>query len=216
MAALVGGVTEKTLFLGPAIPKNIKALPKLLTTIDKQAFRNLVKLAVADFEGKEVQPDAYQNIRSGAIDACGVDAIYSGLYTLLHTALRIPASVLKQEAFKEDLQALHIPEEFIEDLVSVVYGTRRSHIDQNNIESAPGLPTLENLKWRLDVTISNNVLNRVLEPTILMEMDTSDGKKHTFEVQRAEFHKLRHSVAAALKEMEDIERKLEKIPGHVL
>lgn len=45
-----------------------------------------------------------------------------------------------------------------------------------------------------------------------MEMETSDGETHSFEVQRAEFHKLRHAVATALKEMENVEKKMEKLP----
>uniref|UniRef100_A0A131XXF4 COMM domain-containing protein 5 n=1 Tax=Ixodes ricinus TaxID=34613 RepID=A0A131XXF4_IXORI len=212
MAAGVGGVTEKTLFLGPKIPKEVKSLKKLLPGLDKQTFRSLLKIAVADFEGRQIPVDAYPDLRSSSPDPDGLDVVFSGLHTLLRAALRLPTTVLKQETFKEDLEVLRIPGEFVEDLASIVFGPRRTNIDQKTIDGAPSYPTLESLRWRIDVSISTNVLSRALEPSILVEMDTSDGQSHSFEVQRAEFHKFRHAVATALKEMEELEKKVDKIP----
>jgi len=69
------------------------------------------------------------------------------------------------------------------------------------------LPQLETFRWRVDVTISNSSLHRVLEPSILMEMTLSDGSIKTFEVAVSQFHELRYSVAYVLKEMEDLEKR---------
>ncbi|XP_077558620.1 COMM domain-containing protein 5-like [Haemaphysalis longicornis] len=216
MAAGVGNASERALFLGPTVPKEVKCLKKLLPNIEKQLFRSLLKVAVADFEGREVSPDVYDDLRSRSADPDSLDEIYGALHMLLRAALKLPPTVLKQEAFREDLDALRIPPEFAGDLVSVVFGSRRSNIDQHSLEQGPKYPTLKNLEWRVDVTISTNVLSRVLEPTILMDLETSDGKAHSFEVQRVEFHKLRHAVATALKEMEELEKKVEKMPVHSL
>ncbi|XP_037506235.1 COMM domain-containing protein 5 [Rhipicephalus sanguineus] len=214
MAAGASIATERVLFLGPTIPKEVKCLKKFLPSMEKQLFRGLLKVAVADFEGREVNPSVYDELRSRSADPDTLDEVYSALHTLLRAALKLPSSVLKQEVFREDLDALRIPPEFAGDLVSVVFGSRRDNIDQHSVEQGPKCPTLASLKWRVDVTISTNALSRVLEPAIQMEMETSDGEVHTFEVQRAEFHKLRHAVATALKEMEELEKKVEKMPLH--
>nr|XP_034969665.1 COMM domain-containing protein 5 isoform X2 [Zootoca vivipara] len=44
------------------------------------------------------------------------------MYTLLQAALRLPTASLKQEVFKEDLHELRIPEDFIVDFATVVFG----------------------------------------------------------------------------------------------
>jgi len=36
-------------------------------------------------------------------------------------------------------------------------------------------PTLADLRWRVDVTISTSSLNRVLKPTLLFQLTLSDG-----------------------------------------
>ncbi|KAH8041517.1 hypothetical protein HPB51_016962 [Rhipicephalus microplus] len=91
--------------------------------MEKQLYRGLLKVAVADFEGREVNPSVYDELRSRSADPDTLDEVYSALHTLLRAALKLPSSVLKQEAFREDLDALRIPPEFAGDLVSVVFGS---------------------------------------------------------------------------------------------
>lgn len=43
--------------------------------------------------------------------------------------------------------------------------------------------TLESFRWRVDVAISSGSLKRLLEPSVLMAIETSDGKEHCFEVR---------------------------------
>lgn len=62
------------------------------------------------------------------------------------------------------------------------------------------------MNWRVDVAISSNTMSRVLKPTILMKMQTSDGKIQTFEVSVEKFHEMRYNVAKVLKEMQEIEQ----------
>jgi hypothetical protein len=79
-------------------------------------------------------------------------------------------------------------------------------LEQSIFNGSTRYPTLDNLTWRVDVTISSNSLSRILKPTILMTTTTSDGQKKTFEVSVEQFHELRYNVSKVLKEMEDIER----------
>ena len=69
------------------------------------------------------------------------------------------------------------------------------------------LPGLKQFKWRTDVAISTSSLKRALKPSVLMQMELSNGKMHTFEVPTDQFHKMRYNVAFVLKEMEDLEKR---------
>jgi len=102
---------------------------------------------------------------------------------------------------------LKIPGELIPDLSSIVFGEKRSAFDAAALRNRSHLPSLDSLRWRVDVAISTSALNRVLEPSVLMELKLSDGKIHTFEVSSSKFHELRYNVAYVLKEMEDVEKK---------
>lgn len=201
-------LVERTLFLGPRIPNHIKLLHKNLVTLKKPVFQQLLKLAVQDFEGKNVTPNMYMSIK-GAVDeeSCNIDLIYGSLYMLLKCALSLPESSLKQEVFKEDLQALKIPNEFIEDLVRVVFGARKVAIKDNFLKVVPHIPKLKQLRWRIDVAISTSSLSRVLEPVIVMEIQLSNDQKKIFEVHPSQFHQLRFAVATLLKEIENVETR---------
>jgi hypothetical protein len=62
-----------------------------------------------------------------------------------------------------------------------------------------------NMRWRIDVTISSSSLNRVMRPSILMELTLNDGSVELFDVPLEEFHKLRYFCAKALSAMGAIE-----------
>ncbi|GFR13172.1 COMM domain-containing protein 5 [Trichonephila clavata] len=204
---MVGIGSKRTLFLGPRTPNHVKSLGKNLSNIKKPVFRQMVKLAMLDFEGKPVNSDMYVAIKKAVQDTCNVDIVYGALYTLLKCALSFPETLLKQDIFKEDLHELGINDECIEDLTNVVYGQRRSSIFANFNNIAPHLPKLSNFCWRIDVAISTSTLNRVLEPAIIMEVQLSDGRRETFEVHPSQFHRLRFAVATLLKEIENLEMK---------
>jgi len=67
------------------------------------------------------------------------------------------------------------------------------------------MPGLAQFKWRVDVTIMTSSLNRVLKPSVLMQITTTTGKIHTFEVSPNMFHKLRYAVARLLKEVDNVD-----------
>ncbi|XP_064636184.1 COMM domain-containing protein 5-like [Lineus longissimus] len=203
-----GGIgAERTLFFGPRIPQEVKLMVKHAKNIDKSIFRKLLHMAVLDIEGKEVDSSLFQEIQTEKLTEEILCHIYSGLHSLLRSALRIPPSSLKAEVFKEDLQDLKIPKDFIPDLAMVVCGARRKVLEQKSLDNRPRLPKLDEFRWRVDVGISTSALNRVLEPAVLMEMTLSDGKLQNFEVPMSKFHQLRYDVASVLKEMEDLEKR---------
>lgn len=200
-------VSDRSPFYGGRVPPEIKAISKPMTKIDKQTFRKLLQMIVSSMEGKETDYAQLKELETGVFTEEVLSVVYTGLFSLLRRALRLPLTSLKPEMFKEDIKELHIPEEFQSDLASVVFGSRRPQMDLYSLENRPRLPQLDCFKWRVDVAISTSVLNRVLEPSILMEMTLSNRKIHTFEVPVSKFHELRYNVAYVLKEMEDLEKR---------
>ncbi|KAJ8603778.1 hypothetical protein CTAYLR_000338 [Chrysophaeum taylorii] len=67
-------------------------------------------------------------------------------------------------------------------------------------------PRIAGVKWRVDVAISTSHLERVMRPSVMMELTLSDSRVRTFEMNLEQFHKLRYSVARVLRNMQEIER----------
>ncbi|XP_072040400.1 COMM domain-containing protein 5-like [Amphiura filiformis] len=203
-----GIAADRTLFVGTKVPTEVKLTAKLLRNVDKDTFRKFLKVAVSGIEGEDITEEIFSKLASSSsLSSEAAGTVYSGICTLLKCALRLSQNSLKPEIFKADLKDLKIPADFIPDLASAVFGSRRQIIEDAILDQGGRLPTLQRLKWRLDVAISTSALNRVLEPTILMETTLSDGAVHNFEVPISKFHELRYNVAYVLKEMEDLEKR---------
>lgn len=200
-----GSAAERTSFVGARIPQEIKRLPKTLKQLDRQTFRKILRVLAQSLEGSDGVDESYSCIPSKAITEETVAIVFSGLDKLVQCALRQPAGSLKKEIFCDDLVQIGIQEEFIADLANTVFGPKQEALRQSALDSCPRLPGLDNLRWRVDVAISTSSLSRVLEPTVTMEMTTSDGKVHRFEVGVRELQLLRYNVAEVLKEMGGLE-----------
>jgi len=200
-------VMERISFFGHRLPDEIRQMIPLLQGLDKPTFRNILTATVAILEGKQVPDNKLNALVTTALSRDSLNVIITGLYRLVQAALRLSTTSLKSEMLNEDLTEIKIPKEFITDIVSIVYGHKGGVLQRRAESTGPHLPTLESLKWRVDVAISTSVLNRVLQPTITMEMILDNGKVHHFEVPVAKFHELRHHVATVLKEMEDLEKR---------
>ena len=78
---------------------------------------------------------------------------------------------------------------------------RLALLEEHSAALVPHFPTLEELRWRVDVTISTGSLTRAMRPAVLMQMALSDGDVKTFEVASDKFQLLRFNVAKALYEV---------------
>ncbi|PWA23621.1 hypothetical protein CCH79_00005789 [Gambusia affinis] len=196
-------------FLGGRIPPEIESMSKNLKDVDQELFRKLLKVVVSALEGKDCREVMKSIAESSVIPQERLSHIIAGMHRVLSESIRIPASLLKQEAsaFKEDLRELRIPEDFITDFSSVVFGNRRAALEAASSQNDPHLPTLEEFKWRVDVSISTSSLARALQPSVLMQLKLSDGSFQRFEVPVSKFQELRYNVALILKEMNDLEKR---------
>ncbi|XP_012707903.2 COMM domain-containing protein 5 [Fundulus heteroclitus] len=194
-------------FLGGRILPEIESMSKNLKDVDQELFRKLLKVVVSALEGKDCREVMKSIAESSVIPQERLSHIIAGMHRVLSEAIRVPTSLLKQEAFKEDLRELRIPEDFVTDFSSVVFGNRRAALEAATSQNDPHLPTLEEFKWRVDVSISTSSLAKALQPSVLMQLKLSDGSFQRFEVPVSKFQDLRYNVALILKEMNDLEKR---------
>lgn len=199
--------TTDSSFLGGRIPPEIESMSKNMKDLDQDTFRKLLKAVVAALEGKDSR-DALKSVaKNSVIPPEKLTHIIAGMHRLLSEAIRVPTASLRQEAFKDDLRDLKIPEEFISDFSSVAFGSRRSVLEASAAQSDPRLPSLQELRWRVDVDISTGSVSRALQPSVLMQMRLSDHSVQQFQVPVSKFQELRYNVALILKEMNDLEKR---------
>uniref|UniRef100_A0A670ZXX1 COMM domain-containing protein 5 n=1 Tax=Pseudonaja textilis TaxID=8673 RepID=A0A670ZXX1_PSETE len=193
-------------FWGPRIPPQVEAMAKILQELEKEIFRKLLKATVGALEGKECQALVKTVAESAHLSEEQLAILLAGMYSLLREALRLPLSSLKQEV-SVPLSIWMIPEEFIADFATVVFGNRRPLLEAALQKQGNRLPRIEDFKWRVDVALSTSSLARALQPSILMQLKISDGSTHRFEVPVAKFQELRYNIALILKEMNDLEKR---------
>ncbi|XP_054070008.1 COMM domain-containing protein 5 isoform X2 [Rissa tridactyla] len=111
-------------FLGPRVPAEVEAMARGVQEVGKETFRRLLKVTVNALEGKDCKESVKLIAESTNLSEEQLAFLISGMYTLLREALRLPLSTFKQEVFKEDLKELRIPEDFITDFSSIVFGNR--------------------------------------------------------------------------------------------
>jgi hypothetical protein len=121
---------------------------------------------------------------------------------------------LSETEAKPRLAVFSVPAPYIDD-IATAYSVKRADLERSATQRVVGLPSVAELRWRVDVTISTTTMSRVFRPSVTMQMRLTDGKIHTFEVPIAEFQSLRYGVARALKDMNDLESNpvLQRVAG---
>ncbi|KAF1531883.1 COMM domain-containing protein 5, partial [Eudyptes chrysocome] len=171
-------------------------------------FAFLFTVTVNALEGKDCKESVRLIAESTNLSEEQLAFLISGMYTLLREALRLPLSTFKQEVSSVTTWSPDkIPEDFIMDFSSIVFGNRRPASEGTALIQGSRLPSVQDFRWRVDVAISTSSLARALQPSILMMMKLSDGTAHRFEVPVAKFQELRYNVALILKEMNDLEKR---------
>lgn len=203
---------EPILFPG-RVPTEVKTMIKSSKSMEKSVFRKMIKLALGYLQGSLTSEEcetAVQNIcQASQADTeetvLNVCIQYAGILTLLRSALRVNTVTTRQENLSADLSNLGLPEDFASDICKVVFGPARPDIDRQLRSTAPSLPVLTNMNWRVEVTISTSWLSRVLEPVVMLRLELNNGSSFTFQVPVAKFHHLRYTVANILHQMEDLQ-----------
>jgi hypothetical protein len=83
-------------------------------------------------------------------------------------------------AMSVDLAKLGFPPAYCSDIVSV-YINRKDQLEAAVGAERVSLPSISNVSWRVDVTISTTTLSRVFQPSVTLQLTLSDGRIRTFE-----------------------------------
>ena len=166
---------------------------------------------LADLEGAPPDGEAYRAMqRALSLDADAAAALFTGLHWVVRACMR---SNLKAKALAAELADLKVHPPCVEPLVAAVERGRASAARADAAAHAVSLPTLDELRWRLDVSISSGALHRVMRPELTMRCALSDGAEHTFHVPRERLQELRYTAAKLLKDMKDLEMRLATAAG---
>lgn len=129
--------------------------------------------------------------------------IFISLLTLISSAIR---NHVKDQTFTNDLVKIGFPSSIASEIVSQ-YSVKRDILNQVIEKQKATLPTISNMSWRVDVTISTTSLARVFKPSLLVQLALSPPSNRvvSFEVSVERFQRLRYEVAKALKMVQDLE-----------
>eukprot|EP00939_MAST-03C_sp_MAST-3C-sp1_P000067 g67.t1 len=190
-------------FLGETVPNVLKQSMPAIHKLGKEKFAIVLNEAVDQFAGNSnVSGLDKAREASGLVDD-DFHAVHTSFITILRAGFR---ERHKRKKLEDDMKAMNFPEYASEGFVNI-FSKRRGSMESIAKTETFRYPTLKNLKWRVDVTISTSSLSRVLKPSVLMEMSLSDGSIKTFEMQIDQFHQLRYNVAKVLKYMRGLESR---------
>lgn len=128
--------------------------------------------------------------------------VCTGVLRVLVCAVKLR---LKDTDLSRDLASVNMPQQYADDLVKA-YKAQGESLREAASRPVEGFPSIVDLNWRVDVTISTTSLSRAFQPTVLMQVTLSNKQIRTFELSVERFHQLRYSVAKALKSMQDLKQ----------
>ena len=138
--------------------KALRELPKL------ESLDAVLPVVVADLEGAPPDGEAYRVMqRALSLDADAAAALFTGLHWVVRACMR---SNLKAKALAAELADLKVHPPCVEPLVAAVERGRASAARADAAAHAVSLPTLDELRSRLDVSISSGALHRVMRPEL--------------------------------------------------
>ena len=114
--------------------------------------------------------------------------------------------------YEKELKLLGIESsDTIKLIIKVIKRIYKTRIKSTTIDSIFGdvsYPNFQSLQWRLDVTISNSNLKRVLKPSLVLQFILNDGRIKYMECSIDKFHELRFNVSRVLREMQVVKQRL--------
>jgi len=127
--------------------------------------------------------------------------------TKILTSAPTSAQVSQKEKLKQAIsEIVGLPEAQQKDLFQICTVLTSGGIEDELLTQKTHFPHLKQFRWRVDVSISTDVMSRVMKPTILMELTLENGEIKVFEMTPQRFQELRYKVARVLKDMYDLEK----------
>jgi len=195
---------ERINFLGVRIPQEVKHFSKSVQKYSVDDVQSLIKVALT--ASRSTTSEEFSTWTDD-FDEEAIQSLYPGILIIINKALRLPKRQLDLESFCADLEEIRIPKKYSSCFACIFSDDQRERYETEAESNRPRLQSLKNVRWRLDVGISTTSLHRVLEPSILMRLETSKDEKCEFEISKEKFHELRYSVAQVLDNMQQLEKR---------
>mmetsp|Transcript_5215 Transcript_5215/g.10403 ORF Transcript_5215/g.10403 Transcript_5215/m.10403 type:complete len:256 (-) Transcript_5215:20-787(-) len=205
------GIDGDTYF-SPSIPRSVKSAVLLLQDTDRlteplvksalSTVMSALSTCLSPLDSTLTIPALESLSKTLSLSFSDTSTLVTGLTLMLSTAIR---NRTKISVVQKSLTDMLVPPSTI---ALITTNIRQSRLDLQSsfISNKVRAPSLTSFRWRVDVSISTETLQKVFKPTILCEINTDDGKSRTFEMPVEQFHHLRYSVAKVLRNMEEIER----------
>jgi hypothetical protein len=174
-------------------------LLKLGATLSNSSGPQVCRDALQVAFTKSINGDTY----SSTTNSSNNNAVISFFIRILR---KLVLSAIGDDSDKmSSLIALGLDTAIVTDVMNVIKKGRSELIEAYSTHNPSCAQYITNMRWRIDVTISSSTLNRVMRPSILLELTLNDGSVELFDVPLEEFHILRYSCAKALSAMGAIE-----------
>lgn len=195
-------------FYAPLFKDNPKKLAKFVKWINGSSAEDITKVLVAINEAVS-RPDPSV---ATSWDAMGTKLECIVLADIVQSGYRSYGVLTPSDSdrrLESQLTVLGIDNgdvvRMIVKLVRKMYKSRNSKLAMDATDVC--YPHFESLRWRLDVTISNSNLKRVLKPSVVLSFTLSDGRIKYMECSVDKFHELRFNVSRVLREMQVLRQR---------
>lgn len=185
------------------------SMAKCLQSLLDSDFQQISDLCDHYLKHRFISKKSYLTLRQSVVsthrlDAHSLDAVLS---SALHLVIECQSG---HKTMNSELNQKHkIDSKSAAILMNKVLG--QTYVDRSLTRVGNLALRLRSLRWRIDVCISNQMLSRIMEPSIVFEfvviVNNSINRKEylekviVFECKTSEFHRLRLNVAKLVKQM---------------
>ena len=167
---------DRLTFFHPTIPAEVKAMVPMVHSINN--IEEVADRIVNDWIDREsdiVTPKkeadnlviSYAKSLGGSVTPQVLSTIITGFFSILRYVLKNKVVIKTVEV---DLLKMNIPKVFVTSIVNRLR-EKRKNLELKIYENRLGFPTLNKLRWRVDVIISTGTLSRVMKPNITFQVN---------------------------------------------
>ena len=105
--------------------------------------------------------------------------IFLALLDIFQQTLVFSPQLHGQKNLIKELTTLSLPNVLIEDITQLFFVARREELTNAIVENGQAVQRLEDVKFRINIIFSNNLVQKVLQPRLIIALTLSDGsEKH--------------------------------------
>ncbi|XP_063724076.1 COMM domain-containing protein 5-like [Symsagittifera roscoffensis] len=177
--------------------KFISKLGSNLADWEQSKWRKILKVVTTAIKSDDVTDEQLEVIENES-----EQAVFLGLLDICQQTIAFSVQLYRQEHLIKDLTSLNLPNALIEDLVQLLFVSKREELSSAVVANGPCVKRLADVKFRIDIILSNNRMKKVLQPRVTLSMELSDGSVRQVELDNDSLQLLRYKTAMCLKEIQ--------------